>query len=124
MPGYALLCLGQPITTPTTWLHCMQPCLQATQPTVLPASPCNVLRRAEVEEEGCTRRPLFGRSGGDAAAAAAAAAQRVEYPLYCDSNRERPRFAGGLDAAPGEAALGCVSLQPLVDVAAHLPQVH
>jgi hypothetical protein len=30
-----------------------------------------------------------------AAADRAAALRPVEYPLYCDSNRERPRFAGG-----------------------------
>ena len=53
--------------------------------------------RAEAEDGG--RRSLFGARGADAAAAAAAAdraaaVRPVEYPLYCDSNRERPRFAG------------------------------
>ena len=54
--------------------------------------------KAEAEDGG--RRSLFGGRGADTVAAAAAADRAaalrpVEYPLYCDSNRERPRFAGG-----------------------------
>ena len=51
------------------------------------------------------RQPFFGRADSAAAAAAASdwggpggaggGSRPAEFPLYCDSNRERPRFAGG-----------------------------
>lgn len=50
--------------------------------------------RVGAAEEASGRRSLFGRSEGPPPGASATAQHISEYPLYCDSDRDRPRFAG------------------------------
>lgn len=70
---------------------------------LLPSSP--LPHRAEGQDDvggDGTRRPFLAPLGPGPGSAAGAAGERgVEYPLYCDSNRERPRFAGGFGGVKG-----------------------
>jgi hypothetical protein len=50
------------------------------------------LCRPGEQEQGVGRRSLFGRS--DVGSGGGEGQPAAEYPLYCESNRDRPKFAG------------------------------